>query len=484
MLYIFLEKNAIKVLLLKKSLLGQYEIDYFGKFYQSDLLNQGRIENVDFTASALKEAINNLSQNNTKEKQVCLILPQETFQYLRINVPKDIATSALGSFILDKARSSLNIPIDECVYDYLVTTSDQEKLVNFFAIDHEILEKFKDSLALIDLKLTSVVPEALAYFKLFEKTLRKDKKENIFYVDYENSRLTGYLFDSFGLLQEQKWLAKTTEKNNIEEVLKARVSEFEKTGNKLNRLILSGEGSEKVRQDTFTKSVGAWTNPLKRIIPNFYQDYLKLFVTSANKSLPFLAFDSCFGAFIFTQENSQFSFLKTGWKPASRKTSFALPQIGLPLKEILLFLAAFILSFLVFIFGSKMNFKFNLKSILPKKTASQITSAIPTNAPTPTPEILVKKEDLKIKVLNGSGTVGKASAVKDTLKSKGYQDILTGNADNFDYTQSVLEVKDSATGAATLLEGDLKDSVASFKVTTLTATDAADVVLIVGQDFK
>ena len=34
----------------------------------------------------------------------------------------------------------------------------------------------------------------------------------------------------------------------------------------LNRIILSGAGSEKFRQDLFTKEIGVWTNPLKKII--------------------------------------------------------------------------------------------------------------------------------------------------------------------------------------------------------------------------
>jgi copper homeostasis protein CutC len=62
-------------------------------------------------------------------------------------------------------------------------------------------------------------------------------------------------------------------------------------------------------------------------------------------------------------------------------------------------------------------------------------------SPTPTPKILVDKQAVRIKVLNGSGVSGKASAVKEILKEKGYQEILTGNADSFDYEKTEVSVK-------------------------------------------
>src|SRR3989344_4618206 len=105
MLYLFIDKNRVKVLYLKKSLLGQYETRVFSKTYQSsNFLEQGKLVNVDFVASAVKEALQSLSNGEVKDRDTLLILPQESYSFLRIGIPSDIAATAIASFVKDKAR--------------------------------------------------------------------------------------------------------------------------------------------------------------------------------------------------------------------------------------------------------------------------------------------------------------------------------------------------------------------------------------------
>ncbi len=91
---------------------------------------------------------------------------------------------------------------------------------------------------------------------------------------------------------------------------------------------------------------------------------------------------------------------------------------------------------------------------------------------------------MKVQVLNGGGIAGKATDVKEILSDKGYQDIITGNADNFDYEKSEIQVKKSKSQAAQMLADDLKDYVTSPTETTLDEDDTADIVFIIGADFK
>ncbi|MEK7070599.1 MAG: LytR C-terminal domain-containing protein, partial [Patescibacteria group bacterium] len=93
-------------------------------------------------------------------------------------------------------------------------------------------------------------------------------------------------------------------------------------------------------------------------------------------------------------------------------------------------------------------------------------------------------EEIKIKVLNGSGTAGKATEVKDLLSEKGYQEILTANADSFDYEETVVQFKKETKDAAQLLKKDLEDSGATFKDEVLEEDSASDIILIIGADFK
>ncbi len=485
MIYLFIDAHNIKLLDLKKTMLGQQETYFFAKKHEAQLLNNGKVVNVDLLASAIKEALNLAANQPISDKDVTLILPQESFHFIRTEVPADIAPSAMNSFIKDKARSVLPIDIDTSPNDCFVVESDKQKVLTFYAITGANLQEFTDILHLIDLKIRALIPDTLALYKLFDKTLRSEKKETIMYVRYEKNHVDGYLYDSLGLLKDKKWSHQITASEKIENLLKDKADELEEQKNKLNRIILSGHESETVRQDTFTKAVGVWTNPLKRIIPTFYQEYLKLLVVPAHKHFPLLDYDVCFGAFIFTQEDKNFSLLKGGTKITKSVKSISLPKIQLPGRELMIFIASFVLSFLFFVVLTNFKSPINFSQLL-KKSGSLNVTVTPTKTPLPTvtPTPAFAKQDLKIKILNGSGIVGKAGVVSDILKEKGFTEILTGNADNYDYTLSELEVKKDKQQAASMLQADLKNYVSDFKVTTLSATDSADVILIIGSDFK
>ncbi len=481
MLYLFIDKNQVKLLYLKKSIIGQYEAHAFSKNYQSELLQDGKITNLDFVASAVKEALQSLSNGEVKDKDTLLILPQESYSFLRIVIPTDIALTAMDSFVIDKARTNLQIGLDESRYDYFIEEGTTEKTIHFFAVKNEVLMEYKEALHLIDLNLNEALPETATYFKLFQKTLRKDKKENIFYVTFGKNQLTGFLYDSFGQISSEKWLATVTDPKSVENTLKEKAADFEKKGIKLNRLILAGEQSENVRQDTFTKAIGVWTNPLKRILPEFYGDYLKLILSSSNKPFSFLSYEACVGAFIFHEQNKKFSLLNHS---KGRTNKLSIPKFSIPIKEILFFFVSFVASFILLTAFSKLKVNLKLPNSLLKSSQKPVVKTKTTPSPTATPTPAFNRADLKIKVLNGSGTAGKASEMKDLLKSKGYQEILTGNADTFDFTQSELQIKESKASASAMIKNDLKANIPSFKESVLSDKEAADVVLIIGSDFK
>lgn len=483
MLYVFLEKKQIKLLLLKKTLLGQFEASFFEKKHEVDFLTDGKVSNVDLLASALKEGITSL--NIAQEKQVFLILPQESFVFLKAEVPSDIAPSAVTSFIQDKARATLTVDLDNYFYDYFLKDVDQHRQVTFYAVESDRLEKYFEAFNLLGLKIVTLLPESLALFKLFEKTLRQEKKENILYATYSKDEISGYLYDSGGLHTDEKWVKKLDSEETLPQILKNRREELEEKGIKLNRIILTGDQSENIRQDTFTKEVGVWTNLLKRIIPDFYQEHLKVIVVQSGSPFPILAYDVCFGAFIFSQENKGFHILKNPFKLKGSKMSISISSLPIFRKEVLIFVVSSVLSFALFVGLSRVNWS-GVK--LPNLPVNIGQANRPTITPTPvppTPTPSFKKEELKIKVLNGSGTVGKATEVKNLLKDKGYQEIVTGNADNYDFTKTVIQVKKSLVGAGKVVASDLKDSVSSPKIdNTLSDDETSDVIITIGSDLK
>lgn len=479
MIYLYLDKNTIKLLYLKKTLLGQQETQYNQKTYEANLFEKGKIINVDLLASAIKEVITS-SNKPLSDNQISLILPQEFFSFFRTTVPSDIAESALNSFIFDKARSILPVDNADLVSDYFTQESESEKVVTYFGINQETLSNIKQALTLIDLKIVSIIPDTMAYFKLFEKTLRKEKKEIILYVELRSSILSGYLFDSCGLIDDKKISLEYSEADKITEILKTKIDEINVEKKKVNRIIISGEKSDTIRQDTFTKSVGVWTNPLKRIVPTFYEEYLKMLIPKDGKVFPILTYDICFGAFILSAENKNFSLLKNNSGFGRNKVT--LPKIKMPRKEYFLFISSFVVSFLLFVLISKLKINFKLPDFITKKNIVVVTPTTAPPSPTPTPNF--KKEEVKIKILNGSGVRGKATEIKDILRNKGYVEILTDNAGNFDYTITEIQVKNDKKQLGEMIKKDLKDYVSAPKITVLDAKEASDAIVIFASDFK
>jgi len=483
MIFLSIDQNQIKILFFKKTVFSQYEVNYFRKTHQTPLLNNNKIE-INLLASAIKEGLDQVKKNHI-DKEICLILPQDFFIFLRTDLPLDITPSAISSFVLEKVKKEYQINDQQIISEFFIKENSQKKIVNFFGFNLKHLESFQKIFDLLNLKLNTIIPETLTYLKLFEKTLRSEKQENIFFVHYQKENAYGYFFDNFGLIDDKKWRGQIDQKNSIEKLIKEKRENLEKKQLKINRLIISGPMSENVRQDTFTKNVGIWTNPLKKIITNFYQDYLKILMVEKKETLPILDFDSCFGAFIFLKENPNFSFFKIKKIAFSKNNLNHRPNyFSNKGKELFVFFISFLLSFIFFIFLSNIKTKINLPSIAVKIKTPTATPTQKPPSPTPTPTIVVEKEKIRIKVLNGSGTPGKAATVKEVLRKKGYQEILTGNADNFDYEKTEVLIKKEKNNLISLIKEDLKEYVASFKVNILDEKDASDIIIIIGKDFK
>jgi len=495
MLFLYIDQNHIKLFHVKKSLLGQYSIGFYQKKFQVDLLKNGKVVNSDVLASAMKEIAANVpSVDHSKDKEVTLILPQNSFHFLRTEVPSDVSSSAVLSFIKDKIKSSFPSASPDIACDYFYVEDNNKKHISLYCLDFMFIEALKNALGLLDYRLINIYPDTLSYYKLFEKTLRKGKIEHIIYGTYEKEVFNGYIYDSYGFQNQDKIEIKLSDKKDFKTILKEKAEEFEKKNQKINRFILSGINADTVRQDLFTKEVGMWTNPLKRIIPQFYSDYTKLLMMPDGKLFPLLELDVCLGAFIFSIENKYFSLMKkqpTQQKQASlnsplfaHKPHYSSPKVKVSFlrKEVLLFVVSFGFSFLLFQLISQGVFTKGINFFPPKKIVEQISpTMIP---PTPKPTIAIQKETYKIKVLNGSGTKGKASEVKDILKENKYQDIITGNADNFDYTTTEINIKKSKIEIRDYLIKELNDYVSKPKIGTIDEAESADVIIIIGTDFK
>lgn len=133
------------------------------------------------------------------------------------------------------------------------------------------------------------------------------------------------------------------------------------------------------------------------------------------------------------------------------------------------------------------------EEVFPTETPTPEPSVTPTKeavqTPTPKPKANpidkatgLNREDLTIEVQNGGGVVGAASKGADFLKSLGYHVASTGNADNYDYENTVIKVKSDKSKYLPLLKKDLS---ANYSIGSgsedLSASSSADAVVIIGK---
>lgn len=97
------------------------------------------------------------------------------------------------------------------------------------------------------------------------------------------------------------------------------------------------------------------------------------------------------------------------------------------------------------------------------------------------------REDLRtsitIQILNGAGIAGAAGSAQSYLGELGYQDMQAGNADSYDYAQTIVSVK---MGEVDILSMLLDDLSATYETTTseeyLDSDNPFDAIIIIGKN--
>lgn len=102
-------------------------------------------------------------------------------------------------------------------------------------------------------------------------------------------------------------------------------------------------------------------------------------------------------------------------------------------------------------------------------------------SPTPEPVISVEQKVVRVEVLNGCGAAGLAKKITDYLRLKGFDVVNVGNAENFDFPETIVvdRVGDIA-GAWQIARAIGIDNVIQQKDEDL----LLDVTLILGRDFN
>lgn len=132
----------------------------------------------------------------------------------------------------------------------------------------------------------------------------------------------------------------------------------------------------------------------------------------------------------------------------------------------------------VFIAYRKTQVQKQIPNVEPVPTKSQtLPSPTPTTTPTPT----LDRSELSLKVLNGTGEPGVAGAAAEMLEEKGYENVDTGNADSYDYQETVILIKENKSEYFDLLYQDLSEEYSvSSEAASLDEDSDYDAEIIIG----
>jgi hypothetical protein len=143
-----------------------------------------------------------------------------------------------------------------------------------------------------------------------------------------------------------------------------------------------------------------------------------------------------------------------------------------------------VLSFLAILAGGFIYYQKNISNKSGKATPTETPKPqVTTAAESPTPEASeVSLSDYNVQVLNGSGIPGEAGNAKDLLSDLDFNKVDTGNADNYDYTDTEVSLKEDVPNQ---VYDDIKDKLDSTY--TVVKSDSSvldsssyDVIIIVG----
>lgn len=458
--------NKIQILTFKSSLFGQKQIHTATVTIPAE---EARNFNLDHYALQLKKAIEGLPEK-ISPKKIKLILGQQFWRYLRVELPPDIQATAQEQYLKEQLNQKIGPEAATGYLKYFISDYKGKQFACVYLLTQKTLADIQTLLSFYDLKIEEIYPEALLVFTLFSHTLNKQKEEAALFLEYESGESSGLLFDSVGLIQESVIILET---KKITDELK----EFKKGQSlAIARLILGGPLAHEIRQDNFTKESGIWTNPLEKVLQNSDLKQMADKLHLEKELLPYNREISLLNLVLNKESRSLALFLKARTQAPGINLNLKPKKklsLGWIVKPVLLILVTSFLTFGIIKLGGWGMAAIKLR-VTPTPTPKPVKAKV-----TPTPKITVARSSVTVEILNGSGTAGLAGSLETELEDLGYKIESVGNAENFDYTKTLIIAPSKA--VYNLLSRDL----VKFKVakSDFEQTNSETVTVIIGQDF-
>lgn len=158
-----------------------------------------------------------------------------------------------------------------------------------------------------------------------------------------------------------------------------------------------------------------------------------------------------------------------------KENSFNIKKIIIIIVAIILLAA---LGMGIFIFKNNININESLE-----KTSVVNTPPPQITPPTPAPQVIVNRQDIKLQIQNGSGIVGIAGEFATLLEDHGYTDIDTANAEEYEYENITLKLKEAKKSYQEAILADIKaeSKLEINEVESLPENSDFDAIIIIGK---
>lgn len=474
----------------------------------------------------ITEALKTAYPAAISQAQARLVVPDKDIIINRFPVAFGNLTS---QDIVAKAKKILPDDITHYENFYKEFSSENGKSVLFTALPLSVIKNYLQILSSQDLKLNFLSISAFSVYALLKPQI--NKSEIVLYVNNNLNDLNLVALDSEGPVEILE--KKSTEKTLITDIKSVIKKIAEAKQLKVGKLFLAGEKSLEVVLDDFSKQLEL---PVLKMSSFLQELVIQQSLKIDTGGVPLVYFDKVIGLINLSKMTDVPNFavdlknvakavefakakvhakIEPEMNPPPDENQKVSPQVKMEVEEDKevgeelpasqsvitdnvieyrksgwsffaknrIVLVGLFLSIALILFGGFIiigQSQVNLPFMTSPSPTPTITPS-PTVTPTPTIDPTLKRDNLKLKVLNGTDKTGFAKETSEKLKEKGYKSVDVGNADRDDYAGTVIRIKDDKKNYLTLLVTDLITDFDTSTVESLPSDSAHDVEIILGK---
>jgi type IV pilus assembly protein PilM len=166
--------------------------NYGERFIPQGIIRDGKIVDENTLSTILEECIDNWG---IKKRNVRIIVPDQYVVIRSIQVPADLHNDEIRGYLYLELGTSIHLPFDDPVFDYVVLGSSEEKKnVLLFAAPEEIVMQYSDLLTDLKLKPLAADISSLCMYRLYHATLDGITSDHLLVLQFNLNTVNTSIF--------------------------------------------------------------------------------------------------------------------------------------------------------------------------------------------------------------------------------------------------------------------------------------------------